>query len=301
MYTEIAANKRKSVLLLMGFLLIVVGLGWLFSAIYDNQAILIVAVAVAVGQAFASYYWADSIALATSGAVEAPRQEPFLTLHREVENLAITAGLPKPRVYVIDDPVPNAFATGRDPEHAAIAVTTGLLERLDKAELEGVIAHELSHVGNYDIRVMTMVVVLVGVVSILSDFFLRGTWYGGGRRSNRSSDNGQGILLLVGIVAALLAPLAATLIQLAVSRKREFLADATGSLMTRYPEGLARALEKIAGDPHELKHMSSATNHLYIENPLPAEREQSFFVRIFSTHPPVAERIKRLREMGHHS
>ena len=301
MYTEIATNKWKSVGLLFGFLLFVIGFGWLLSAYYGNPSILIVAVVLAVGQAFASYYFADSIALAVSGAQEAPRKEPFITLHREVENLAITAGLPKPRVYVIDDPAPNAFATGRDPQHAAIAVTTGLLERLDKAELEGVIAHELSHVGNYDIRVMTMVVVLVGVVSILSDFFLRSLWWGGGRRSNRDNDNGQGVLLILGIVAAILAPLAATLIQLAVSRKREFLADATGSLMTRYPEGLARALEKIAASPNQLQHVSSATNHLYIENPLPAEQEASFFVRIFSTHPPVAERIKRLREMGHHS
>ena len=297
MYTEINANKWKSVGLLFSFLLFVIGLGWLLSYVYNNQAILIAAVAIASVQAFASYYWADSIALSLSGAVEAPRKEPFLTLHREVENLAITAGLPKPRVFVIDDPAPNAFATGRDPQHAAIAVTTGLLDRLEKTELEGVIAHELSHVGNYDIRVMTMVVVLVGVVSLLSDFFLRSLWWGGGRRSNRDNDNGQGILLLVGIVAALLAPLAATLIQLAVSRRREFLADATGSLMTRYPEGLARALEKISADPHKLQHLSSSTNHLYIENPLPADEEASFFVRIFSTHPPVEERIKRLRAM----
>lgn len=301
MYTEIASNKWKSIALLFGFLLFVIGLGWLISYVRGEPSILIFAVVLAVGQSFTSYFFADSIALAVSGAQEAPRKEPYLTLHREVENLAITAGLPKPRVYVINDPAPNAFATGRDPQHAAIAVTTGLLERLDKPELEGVIAHELSHVGNYDIRVMTMVVVLVGVVSILSDFFLRSLWWGGGRRSNRDNDSGQGVLLVLGIVAAILAPLAATLIQLAVSRKREFLADATGSLMTRYPEGLARALEKISSDPHSLQHVSSATNHLYIENPLPSEQEESFFVRIFSTHPPIAERIKRLREMGHHS
>jgi heat shock protein HtpX len=296
MYTEIASNKWKSVGLLFGFLLFVIGFGWLLSEYYGNPSILMIAVVIAIGQAFASYFWSDSIALAVSGAQEAPRKEPFLTLHREVENLAITAGLPKPRVYVIDDPAPNAFATGRDPQHAAIAVTTGLLDRLDKTELEGVIAHELSHIGNYDIRVMTIVVVLVGVVSLLADFFLRSLWWGGNRR-DRNNDSGNQFMLIALVVAAVLAPLAATLIQLAVSRKREFLADATGSLMTRYPEGLASALEKISAHPQELKHMSSATNHLYIENPLPEEKEQSFFVRIFSTHPPVAERIKRLRAM----
>lgn len=296
MYTEIASNKWKSIGLLLGFLLFVIGFGWLLSEYYGSPSILIIAVVIAVGQAFASYFWSDSIALAMSGAQEAPRKEPFLTLHREVENLAITAGLPKPRVYVIDDSAPNAFATGRDPKHAAIAVTTGLLDKLDKNELEGVIAHELSHIGNYDIRVMTIVVVLVGVVSLLADFFLRSLWWGGNRR-DRNNDSGNQFMLIALVVAAVLAPLAATLIQLAVSRKREFLADATGSLMTRYPEGLAKALEKISAHPQELKHMSSATNHLYIENPLPEEKEQSFFVRIFSTHPPVAERIKRLRAM----
>ena len=295
MYTEIASNKWKSVGLLAGFLLFVIGLGWGISLYYGEPSILIVAVVISVGQAVASYFFADSIALSMSGAQEAPRKEPFLTLHREVENLAITAGLPKPRVYVIHDPAPNAFATGRDPEHAAIAVTTGLLERLNKTELEGVIAHELSHIGNYDIRVMTMVVVLVGVVSLLSDFFLRSLWWGGNRRE-RNSDGNQFMLLAI-VIAAVLAPLAATLIQLAVSRKREYLADATGSLMTRYPEGLASALEKIATSPHKLQHLSSATNHLYIENPLTEDEEASFFVRIFSTHPPVKERIKRLRAM----
>ncbi|MEK7184173.1 MAG: M48 family metalloprotease [Patescibacteria group bacterium] len=296
MYTEISSNKWKSVGLLFGFLLFVIGFGWLISLYYGEPSFLVIAVVIAVGQAFASYFWSDSIALAMSGAQEAPRKEPFLTLHREVENLSITAGLPKPRVYVINDPAPNAFATGRDPEHAAIAVTTGLLERLDKSELEGVIAHELSHIGNYDIRVMTMVVVLVGVVSLLADFFLRSLWWGGDRRE-RNNDSGGQFMLIALVVAALLAPLAATMIQLAVSRKREFLADATGSLMTRYPEGLAKALEKIASSPHKLSHLSSATNHLYIENPLTEDEEESFFVRIFSTHPPVKERVKRLRAM----
>ncbi len=297
MYTEIGANKTKSVALIVGFLVFVIALGWLISAYYGNPAILYVATAIAIVQAFVGYFYSDSVALAASGAEAAPRQR-FIELHRLVENIAITAGVPKPRVYIINDPAPNAFATGRDPAHAAIAVTTGLLQRLEKVELEGVIAHELSHVGNYDIRVMTMVVVLVGVVSFVADFFLRSLWWGGDRRDR---DGGNQLLLIAAIIAAILAPLAATLIQLAVSRKREFLADATGSLLTRYPEGLARALVKIASDPHKLERLSSATNHLYIENPLPADEERNWFVQLFSTHPPVAERVKRLRAMGHHS
>ena len=207
--------------------------------------------------------------------------------------------MPKPRVYVINDPAPNAFATGRDPQHAAIAVTTGLMDRLDKAELEGVIAHELSHVGNYDIRVMTIVVVLAGVVTLLTDLFLRSMWFGGGRRSNRSNDEGGQILMILGIVALILAPIAASLIQLAVSRKREYLADASGALLTRYPEGLARALEKISQDTNQLQHVSSSTNHLYIGDPI--KTKESWLTNLFSTHPPIADRVKRLREMTSHS
>ncbi|MBI4032138.1 M48 family metalloprotease [Candidatus Berkelbacteria bacterium] len=294
MYTEIASNKTKTILLLTGFLVLVIGLGWAISLYYGEPWILYVAVGFSVIQALVGYFQSDKVALAISGAQEAPRKEPFLTLHREVENLAITAGLPKPKVYVINDPAPNAFATGRDPEHASIAVTTGLLERLNKTELEGVIAHELSHVGNYDIRVMTITVVLVGVISLVADFFLRSLWWGG---DNRERGNNQ-LALIAMVVAAILAPIAATLIQLAVSRKREYLADATGALMTRYPDGLASALQKIAKTPHTLKHLSSATNHLYIENPLSEQEEQqNWFATLFSTHPPVADRIKRLKAM----
>lgn len=279
------------------FLVLVIALGWVFSIALDSEIILPIAVFFSIIQAFTSYYYSDKIALGISRAREVPRRGDYLTLHREIENLCITAGLPKPKVYVINDPAPNAFATGRDPEHAAIAVTTGLLKELNKTELEGVLAHELSHIGNYDIRVMTIVVVLVGVVSLLADFFLRSLWWGGNRRS-RDNNGGNQYMLLVAIVAAILAPIAATIIQLAVSRKREYLADATGSLLTRYPEGLARALEKISKTPHTLKHRSSATNHLYIENPLTEKEEkQSWFVTIFSTHPPVADRIKKLRAM----
>lgn len=277
------------------FLVFVIGLGYLLSWYFDNLFILVIAVVVAVGQAWVSYYYSDRITLSISRAREAPRQEPFLTLHREVENLAITAGIPKPRIYIINDSAPNAFATGRDPEHAVVAVTTGLLDKLDKQELEGVIAHEMSHIGNYDIRLMTIVVVLVGVVALLSDFFLRWTWFGGGRRRSDSEGGGQLqlILLIAAIALAILAPIAATLIQLAISRKREFLADATGALLTRYPEGLASALEKIAQDPEPLEVANRATAHLYIENPIKKESISA----LFSTHPPVVERIKKLRAM----
>ena len=299
MYTEISSNKAKSILLIVGFIVFVIGLGWLIAVAFGRPYLLPFAIIIAVVQAFVSYYYSDSIALGMAGAQEAPRKEPFLNLHRVVENTAIEAGIPKPKVYVIDDAAPNAFATGRDPQHASVAVTTGLLNRLEKPELEGVLAHELSHVGNYDIRVMTIVVVLVGVVSLLSDFFLRSLWWGGGRRDDRNSGDSGGVMLVLGIVALLLAPLAATLIQLAVSRRREYLADASGALLTRYPEGLARALEKIAQDPNQLQHLSSATNHLYIEDP--TQNRESWFAKIFSTHPPIADRIQRLRAMTSHS
>lgn len=294
MYTQISANKWRSTALIGGFLVFVILLGWGISYYFDEAWILPVAVVFSVVQALVAYYQSDAIALSLSGAEPAPREGAYLELHRLVENLAITAGLPKPRVFVIDDPAPNAFATGRDPEHAAIAVTTGLLGRLNKVELEGVIAHEMSHIGNYDIRVMTIVVVLVGVVSLVADLFLRSLWWG--ESTNRERGGSPWIMVAV-LVAAVLAPIAATVIQFAVSRKREYLADATGALLTRYPEGLASALQKIAKDPNKLAHVSSATNHLYIENPLTEEEEQSWFVTIFSTHPPVADRIKRLKAM----
>src|SRR3990167_6845130 len=300
MYKEIDSNKRRTALLLGLFLVFVIGLGYLLSWYFNSPIILVIAVVIAVVQALVSYYYSDSITLAVSGAKEVPRKEPFLDLHRVAENLAITAGLPKPRIYVIDDSAPNAFATGRDPKHAAIAVTTGLLDKLNKTELEGVIAHELSHVGNYDIRLMTIIVVLVGVVALMSDFFLRWTWFGGGRR--RSEGGGQLglILFIIAIVMAILAPLAATLIQLAISRKREFLADADGALLTRYPDGLASALAKISKDHEPLEVANKATAHLYIEDPFKDKEDtggRGWFAGLFDTHPPVEERIKRLRAM----
>lgn len=291
MYKQIDANVRKTFLLITIFLILIIGLGWLFAWIFASPWILYLAVFISIFQAWFSYYHSDKIALAVSGAREVSRKEN-VELHRIVENLAITAGLPKPRVYVIHDPSINAFATGRDPDHAAIAVTTGLLDKFKKPELEGVIAHEMSHVKNYDIRVMTIVVVLVGAIALMSHFFLRSLWWGRGGRDRGSGQLGL-ILMLVGIVLAILAPLIAQLIQLAVSRKREYLADASGSLLTRYPEGLALALEKIQKYSIPMKRASRATAHLFISNPFSAKKVTG----LFATHPPIEDRIKKLREM----
>ena len=277
----------------MGFFLVfMIGLGYVLSWYFGNYFILVIAVVVASIQALISYYYSDSISLMTAGAKEVPHQEPFLELHRLVENLSITAGLPAPKVYVINDPSPNAFATGRDPKHASIAVTTGLLEMMSKNELEGVIAHELSHVGNYDIRLMTIIVILVGTVALISDFALRYMWFGGGRRDSNESGQGQLIMLVVAIALAILAPFAAMLIQLAISRKREYLADASGALLTRYPDGLASALEKISHYDKPIKHANRATAHLYISDPFKKKVSG-----LFSTHPPVEERIQKLHAM----
>lgn len=241
-----------------------------------------------------SYYFSDKIVLATSGARQIQKKDAP-EYFRIVENLSIAGGLPMPRIYIINDPSPNAFATGRDPKHAVVAATTGILERLNKVELEGVISHELSHIKNYDIRLAGVVAVLVGFVAIISDFFMRSLWFGGDR--DRDSGKAGAIFLLIGIVFAILTPIIATLIQLAVSRKRELLADASGALLTRYPEGLASALEKIASDPRPLRSANHATAHLFIVNPFKGKDGKAFFVNLFNTHPPLAERIKILRSM----
>lgn len=298
MYKQIDSNKRRTVFLMGLFLIFMIGLGYVLSWYFGNYFILVIAVLIASIQALISFYYSDSISLATAGAKEAPREEPYLELHRLVENLTITAGLPKPKVYVIQDPSPNAFATGRDPKHASIAVTTGLLEMMDKNELEGVIAHELSHVSNYDIRLMMVVVILVGTVALISDFALRWMWFapngttGGGRRDSNESGQGQVILLVIAIALAILAPLAAMMIQLAISRKREYLADASGALLTRYPDGLASALEKISSYDKPIKHANRATAHLYISDPFKKKVSG-----LFMTHPPVEDRINKLKAM----
>jgi heat shock protein HtpX len=301
-YTNISANKWRTVVTMTIFIVVVIGLGYVFGNLLDLWWLLPLAIVIAVVQSFSAYWWSDKVALAVSGAHEVDKAAAP-DLFRLVENLSITAGLPMPRVYVIDDPSPNAFATGRDPQHAAIAVTSGLLAKLDKPELEGVLAHEFSHIGNYDIRLSSAVVILVGFVVLLSDFFLRYTFFfgGGGRRRSSGGDGQVGlILLLIGIVLAILSPLFATLIQLAISRRRELLADASGALLTRNPNELADALAKITADPVSLRHANKATAHLWIASPLhdTEGKTRGWLAGLFDTHPDPAVRIAKLREMA---
>lgn len=293
-YSEIDSNKRRTWLLIFGFFVFIIVLGWVFGHAFDEPLILVGAVIFATVQALVSYYRSTEIVLAVSGAHPVSEQQDP-DLYHVLENLSITAGTPMPKLYMIDDTATNAFATGRDPQHAAVVVTKGLREKLTRTELEGVLAHELSHIRNYDIRLMTVVVVLVGAVALLSDWFLRWSFWGGRRRRSDSGGQGELILLLIALVLAILAPISAVLIQLAISRRREYLADADGALLTRYPEGLASALAKIAADMEPLEAANKATAHLYIENPLKGHR--GVVNSLFSTHPPVAERIKRLRSM----
>ncbi len=267
------------------------------SQYYGSPILLFVAVVFSSVSALISYFYSDKITLAISGAQEIDlKAQP--QLYKTVENLCITAGLPMPRVYIIDDTAINAFATGRNPKNAVVCVTLGALQRLNQSELEGVLAHELSHIGNYDIRFMTLVVVLVGTITLLADWMIRASIFGGRRRSN--SNEGGGVFLLIGIVLAILSPIVAMLVQLAVSRKREYLADASGALLTRYPEGLAQALEKIAEDSEALEAANKATAHLYIASPFKNAsegKEPGWLTALFNTHPPIKERIQRLREM----
>ena len=294
LYTHQSSNIWKTWLLMFGFFMVVIAVGWGVSWYLENPAILIVAVVLAVVMNIWSYWFSDTVVIKMTGAKPVTRDS-----HRElwniVENLAITAGLPMPKVYIVNDPAPNAFATGRDPKHAAVAVTTGLMSMLERNELEGVIAHELSHIGNRDMLVMTVAVVLVGFVAIISDLFMRSMMFGGGG----DRDNKAGVLFLIlGIVGIILAPIAAQLIQLAVSRKREYLADASGALLTRYPDGLASALEKISSYKRPMKKANHATAHLFISDPFAGANKKSFSQRIgglFQTHPPVERRIAALR------
>lgn len=294
LYTHQDSNVRKTWLLMSAIFVLLIALGWLFSRAYGNPMILYVVAVFSVGGNIVSYWFSDKIALASSGAVAVSREQN-VWLYRIVENLCITAGLPLPRLYVLPGAQINAFATGRDARHAAVAVTQGALERLDDNELTGVLAHELSHVGNRDILLSTVVVVLAGVIAIMSDIFLRSSMWGG--RSRDDNREGGGLFFALALVAAILAPVAATLVRLAVSRKREYLADAGGALLTRYPEGLASALEKIAQDQMPLPRASSATAHLYLANPFRGRSAQSWFSKLFMTHPPLQDRIRILRGM----
>ncbi len=288
-FDQIESNIHKSWVLIGLFIVIVIALGYLVGRLlYLGPVGVVVAALLAIGSAWASYYYSDQIILATSGAREVnPEENAFL--HNTVEGLAIAAQIPKPRVYMIDDPAPNAFATGRDPQHAAIAVTKGLLDKMDRQELEGVLAHEMSHIEDFDIRFTTLVVVLVGTIALLSDFFWRGALWGGRKRDG----DGGGYLMVVGIVLAILAPIIAQLIQLAVSRQREYLADMNGARLTRNPEGLASALTKLEADTEALSVANKATAHLYIVNPL--HDVGGWLNGLFDTHPPIEERIRRLR------
>ena len=294
MYKQISANIRGTWLMIFVFLVFVIGVGYFLSVYYDSPVILVVAVLISTTQAIVSWFYSDKIALSTTGAKKTTRSE-FLELHRLVENIAITSGIKKPEIYIIIDEAPNAFATGRNPDHASVAVTTGLLKTLNKTELEGVIAHEMSHVKNYDIRLMTVIVVLVGVIALISDFGLRMSFF----KSRDENEGGSGIMALIALALYILAPISAMLIQLAISRKREYLADANGALLTRYPEGLASALEKISTYKKPMIVQNRATAHLFMADPgFKKESEQSFFTTIFQTHPPIKERVKRLRDMA---
>lgn len=293
-YTSFDRNGRLTWVYLTGFLVIVIGAGYVFAQALDMPSILPIAVLFSVIMSFGSYWWSDKIVLSMSGARQIGPEDDK-ELFRVVENLSITAGLPMPRIYVIDDTAMNAFATGRDPEHGVICFTTGILSKLEKAEIEGVAAHELSHIGNRDTLISTVVVILVGFIALLADWFRNSLWFG----RDRDDDNGNGqlqvIFFVLAIILSILAPLAATLIQLAISRKREFVADASGVLLTRYPEGLASALRKISADPEPLEAANRATAHLYIANPFKGGKG----AKLFMTHPPIEERIAAL--LGEHA
>ncbi|MRG60909.1 M48 family metalloprotease [Agromyces sp. CFH 90414] len=289
MYRAIAKNKRNTFFTILLFLLIIGGLGWLAASIYGDLTIVIVTVVIAIGYALIQYFTADKQAIAMSGAVEITSKAEHPRLWRTVENLSIATGTPMPKVYVISDQAPNAFATGRDPEHAIVAATTGLLEIMDDAELEGVMAHELGHVRNYDIRLSMVVFGLVVAIGFISDLLVRMAFFGGNR-----NNNGNPIVLIFGIVAMLVAPLVASLVQLAVSRQREYLADATGAMTTRHPDALARALLKLEAYGRPMKRQNSSMAHLWIADPL----KPGVIDRLFATHPPIPDRVKRLQEMG---
>jgi heat shock protein HtpX len=295
LYDQKSKNIRRTWFLMILFFLLIMSLGWAFSYIMDSPNILLFAVIISVGMNIVSYWYSDSIVIAISGAkpIEPDTNRLHKNIYRTVENLCIATGLPMPRIYIIPDTAMNAFATGRDPEHAAIALTAGIIDRLENEELEGVIAHELAHIANRDTLLQTVVVVLVGLVALLSDWLIRFTIFGRRRDDDNSSGQLGLVLLVVALLLAVLAPIFAQLIQLAISRKREFLADATGALYTRYPGALASALQKISGDTEPLEAANRATAHMYISNPL----KKGAVSKLFATHPPTEDRIKALLGM----
>ncbi len=291
-YSAISANKNKTWIIMLLFVLIITTMVYVFSkALGYGTGLAVIALIIASITSVGSFYYSDKLVLATTGAKEI-KKEDFPKYYRTVENLCIASGLPMPKVYIMTDPSPNAFATGRDPKHAVVCATTGLLEMLNDSELEGVIAHELSHIKNYDIRVMGIIAILVGFVAIMSDLFIRASFF-----SNSDDNKSNTLFLVLAIIFAILSPIAAALIQLSVSRKREYLADASGALLTRYPEGLASALEKLKNDKTAPKVASNAIAHLFIENPFDNKKVKNFFTGLFNTHPPLEERIKILRSM----
>jgi heat shock protein HtpX len=290
LYTLYDQNSRLTWVYITLFLVLVIGVGYVFAQAFGNSIILYGAVLFSVLMSFTSYWYSDKIVLSMSGATPL-LFEDNKEIYRLVENLAITAGIPTPKIYTIEDTALNAFATGRDPKHGVVCLTTGIIAALDRTELEGVIAHELSHIGNRDTLISTLLVVLAGFIALLADWFRHFAFFSGRDQENRGQ--AAALFFILGLVLSVLAPLAALLIQMAVSRKREYLADASGALLTRYPEGLASALEKIARDPEPLEAANRATAHLYIANPFKRQN----IARLFSTHPPIEERIARLRGM----
>lgn len=288
MYSQVAANKRKTVYIMLLFVAIIVGIGYIYGLYVGSFKSLYLIFGFALLYALISYFVSSKVALAVNGAKQISKSDNP-RLYNTVENICITTGLPMPKVYIIEDPAPNAFATGRNPNNASVAATTGLLEIMDKNELEGVMAHEMGHVQNYDIRVMMMVFACVSIIGLISDFMMRMMWFGGSDDDNNSNP----MLTVLAIILAILSPIVATLVQLAVSRRREFLADATGALTTRYPEGLASALKKIEQHGSVMRRQNSSTAHLFFSNPL----KNRSFAKLFSTHPPVVERVNALMQM----
>jgi heat shock protein HtpX len=296
-YSQISSNKQKTFLIFTLFIVILTGFFYIIGLYYgDANGYLILGLIISSCSSVFSYYFSDKMVLLSVGAVPASK-EKYFNFYTAGENMAIAGGIPMPRLYVVNDMAPNAFATGRDPQHAIVCATEGLLAIMDRAELEGVIAHEMSHIKNYDMLVMTVTSVLVGTVSLVADWILRSMWWGRGRRDDDEGGNRNPVMFILLLVALIIAPLTATLIQLAISRKREYLADADGALLTRRPMGLASALEKIARYPESMKTATTATAHLFISNPFKKNKKGDWFVNLFSTHPPIEERIRLLQQM----